>query len=245
MRITNPGQLGQQLQEIIDQKKDLPELMAQAGNLLVELASGTQWFREFLESKLFDNEFLISQANSIWPNEIRLCRSPDRSFSVSAYIWKPHAVDNIHDHGSWGVVTAFIQPFCERKFRRLDDGRTEGFAELEEASCKKIGPGDSTYVLPLDEGIHRIENTADNYVLSLSVYGRPVRRGYVQFFDANNRRVWRAFPPLADKQVMALRALGAIAEPWAGELLAGALRKDLPDFLIDECMSSLRNRRRR
>ena len=161
---------------------------------------------------------------------------------MAAYIWKPHVVDHIHDHGSWGVVAAFIEHFCERKFRRLDDGRIEGHAELEEVSCKNVFPGDSTYVLPFDDGIHQMENTTDNYAVSLNLYGRPARHGYVQFFDANNRRVWRGFPPATNKELLAIRAIGTVAEPWAGELLADAVKKDLPDFVKDECRLSLRHR---
>lgn len=233
-------ELSHEFRRIIDQELALPQFIEQARHLLSEFAGSTRWFHEFLESKLFDKEFFSSGVNSVWPNEIPLVRSPDRKFSLFAYIWAPHTVDNIHDHGSWGVIAPFIQPFCERKFRRLDDGSTEGYAELEEVSYKTIKPGDTTFVLPLNEGIHQLENTTENYLVSLSAYGQPSRHGYVQFFDQSKRKVWRAFPPGTYKQVMAIRALGNIAEPWATQLLTNALKNDLPDFIKNECRLSLR-----
>jgi predicted metal-dependent enzyme (double-stranded beta helix superfamily) len=233
-------QLSHELHRIIDQKPALPQLIEQTRHLLNEFAGSIRWFHEFLESKLFDSEFFLSQVNSIWPNEIALLRSPDREFTILAYIWAPHTVDIIHDHGSWGVVAPFIQPFSERKFRRLDNGTTDGYAELEEISYETIKLGDTTYVLPLNEGIHQLENTTENYMVSLNVYGRPYRHGYVQFFDEGKRKVWRAFPPRTYKQVMAIRAMGNIAEPWAEQLLMNALKKDLPDFIKIQCQLSLR-----
>jgi hypothetical protein len=138
------------------------------------------------------------------------------------------------------VIAPFIQPFCERKFRRLDNGTTEGYAELEEISYETIKPGDTTNVLSLEEGIHRIENTIDNYLVSLNVYGQPYRHGYVQFFGEGKRKVWQAFPPRTYKQAMTIQAMGNIAEPWAEQLLMNALKKDLPDFIKNQCQLSLR-----
>ncbi len=234
-------QLSQALRRTIDQKPALLQLIEQVSHLLKEFAGSTRWFQEFLESKLFDGDFFLSQVNSIWPNEITLWRSPDREFSILAYVWAPHTADIIHDHGSWGVIAPFIQPLGERKFRRLDNGTTEGYAELEEVSYGTIKPGDTTYVLPLDEGIHQLVNTTENYLISLNIYGRANRHGYVQFFDPGKRKVWKAFPPRTYKQIMTIQAVGSIAEPWAGQLLKDALKKDLPDFIKNQCQLSLRH----
>jgi predicted metal-dependent enzyme (double-stranded beta helix superfamily) len=231
--------LSQDFQKIIERKPALPQLIEQSRSLLTEFTSNTRWFHEFIENKLFDSEFFLSQLNSIWPNEIALFRSPDRDLSILAYIWAPHSVDTIHDHGAWGVLAPLVQPFRERKYRRQDDGTIEGYAELQEISYKTIRPGESTYVLPLNDGIHRIENISDNYVMSLNVYGQPVRHVYVQFFDAEQKKVWKAYPPRTHKQIMTIRAMGNISEPWVKQLLTDAMKKDIPDFIKNECQLSL------
>jgi predicted metal-dependent enzyme (double-stranded beta helix superfamily) len=235
--------LVEDLRKIINSGLPQPELFEQVSLRLTTFASGTQWFHDLVESRLFDSAFYASQLNSIWPNELSLFHSPD--YSVLMYFWEPGYVDIIHDHGSWGVITPFGQPFSERKYKRLDGGNQEGYAELEEISFRIVKPGDSTHVLPLNDGIHRIENTSQNFIASVNVYGRPYRHGYVQFYDMSKRKVWRAYPPRSFKQIMLIKAVGNISEPWVRQLLAEALKKDLPGHIKEQCQLSLEQRSNR
>ncbi len=227
--------------DLVHQSQHSTELVERGRELLRGLLCDRLWYREFLERLVRDKEFLSGQVNSIWPNEIALWRDPDRDFSVLAYIWEPHATDAVHDHGSWGVIGSLVRGFTERKYRRLDSGHVEGHAELEEVSCRIIGPGETTCVLPLDEGIHRTENDGASHSISINVYGKPVRRGYIQFFDIENRTVKRMFPPRTNKQVLAVRFLGTVGESWAKDILTAALGDPLPDFVKTECEESLKN----
>ena len=231
--------LSKNLLQIIDKRLETSDLIEQVRNLLREFGGNTLWLREFIESKLFDNEFFLSQLNSIWPNEITLFRSPDNEFTILGYFWGPHFCDTIHDHGSWGVIAPFILPVGERKFKRLDDGKIDGYARLEKISYKTINPGETTYVLPLNDGIHQMENTTEKYLISLNIYGRSLRRGYVQFFDQDKRKVWHSFPPRTQKQLMIIQAMGNITESWTEKLLTDAAGKDLPDFIKEQCQLSL------
>lgn len=230
-------QLNQELHRIIINNLGLPQLFEQISDRMTEFASSTRWFQDYLASKLFDSAFYSTQLNSIWQNELTLFRSPEHS--ILMYFWEPNAIDIIHDHGSWGVITPFGQPFSERKYKRLDDGTKESYAELEETSYRTVKPGEASYVLPLKEGIHRIENLTPNYIISVNVYGRPYRHGYVQFFDQDKRKVWKAFPPRTYKQIMTIKAMADISEPWVEQLLAKALEKDLPDYIKEQCRLSL------
>ena len=54
---------------------------------------------------------------------------------------------------------------------RLDDGKKEGYAELEEVSSIVLNPGETTYVLPLNKGIHRMENLGRDTAITINVYG--------------------------------------------------------------------------
>ena len=232
-------QFGQRLQAIIDGESDCKGLIDGVRELVSQLTVTTDCLRESLERLLFDREFLDGQTNSIWPNEISLVRSPGGEFSILAYVWEPGCADFIHDHGSWGVVGGVLNRFEERKYRRLDDRSREDHAELAEAAPLVIGPGETSFVLPLDDGIHRMANPTEDLAVSINVYGQPAHRGYVRLFDVETRAVRRAWPPRNLKRLTTMKVLGAIGEPWAGEILENARRLPLPDPIREECERAL------
>jgi predicted metal-dependent enzyme (double-stranded beta helix superfamily) len=243
MMVGQLEQFGLRLRGLIDRQPESERLIAGARELVSQLTGSTSWLGELFERLLFDRAFLDGQTNSIWPNEFSLLRDPDGQFSVVAYVWEPGNAPGItgvvHDHGAWGVVGGVLNRFVERKYRRVDDGLTEGYAELEETSHAAIGPGETTFVLPLDEGIHRIENRTGSLAVSLNVYGKAASRGYVRLFDVENKTVRRALSPRNLKRLTAVEALGAIGGPQAEEVLARALRLPLPDPVREECRRSL------
>lgn len=222
-------------------EKNLPAAprIEEGRRLVGELVRDPEWFGEILERLVLDSDYLDRQRISIWPNEVTLYRSPDRSFVVLAYFWEPRDADTVHDHGSWGIIGELISPALERKFRRLDDGSRQGYAELEEIASRVLQPGDTTFVLPVGEGIHQMENPTDGMAVSINVYGRTVRKGFVQYYYPEKKTVRRVFPPRTSKEVLALRTLGAVDRPWAGDILRVALRNSLPDFIRKECEDSL------
>lgn len=235
----NLDQFGLRMQEIINGESDRERLIGSVRGLVGQLTATTDCLGESLEKLLFDREFLNGQTNSIWPNEFSLMRDPGGEFSVSAYVWEPDSTDVVHDHGSWGVVGGVLNRFEERKYRRLDDGSREDHAELAETEHLTIEPGETTFVLPLDEGIHRMENPTEDLAISIHVYGRPVPRGYVRLFDIEQQTVQHAWTPRNLKRLTAVRVLGAVGEPWAGEILEKARRLPLPDPIREECERAL------
>lgn len=114
----------------------------------------------------------------------------------------------------------------------------KGYAELEETSSQVIEPGGTSHVLPLDEGIHQMGAAGDQLAVSVSVYGKSIRTGYAQFFDPSRKTVVRAYHPKLFKKVLAIRALGSIAEPWAEEILKAARSSPVPDYLAREYPSA-------
>ena len=175
--IASLDELSRQVHQAIGGEKELSGRITRVREILAELAVDMTWLYRFVEEKLLSPDFLDQQINTIWPNEIRLYQSPEREFSVLAYVWEPKTRDVVHDHGAWGVISPVNQPLGERKYRRLDDGRHEDTAELEEASFQVMAPGETTFVGALDEGIHRMENDSASHVLSVSVYGHSLGRG--------------------------------------------------------------------
>ena len=229
----------QRMKELIDGENDRERLIGSVRDLVSQLTATTDWLRESLEKLLFDREFLIDQTNSVWPNEFSLMRGPGGEFAAFAYVWEPGSADVIHDHGAWGVVGGVINRFEERKYRRLDDGSRADHAELAETAHLVIEPGETTFVLPLDEGIHRMENSTEDLAISINVYGRPARRGYIRLFDIETQTVRRAWAPRNLKRLTAMRTLGAVGKPWAGEILENARRLPLPDPIREECERAL------
>jgi hypothetical protein len=73
----------------------------------------------------------------------------------------------------------------------------------------------------------------------VSVYGRSIRKGYVQFFDPSRKKVIQAYPPKLFKEVLAIRTLGSIAEPWAENILTAKTPAEIPDYLRKEYQMSL------
>lgn len=239
MAITNLEQFCASLSDLLEGKPDISTLINISRSLVGELMNRQQWFGDILQRILFDKGFSQSQKPSIWPNEITLHRSPDRSFLVLCYIWDQGLRDTIHDHGSWGIIGSFVRPIGERKYMRLDDGKKEGYAKLEEVSSIVLNPGETTYVLPLNKGIHRMENFGSDTAVTINVYGQNVRKGYIQFFYPEMNSVNRAYPPKTLREALAVRALGSLAAPWSEELLKRVLASGLPDYIKKEGEVSL------
>ena len=227
------------LEQLGAKHDDLAQVISSGRRLMAELLSDATWFHPVLEKLVRDRDYVKGQLNSIWPGEVSLWRSSTGSASVLAYIWEAHGTDVIHDHGSWGIIGSLIGSFVERKFRRLDDGKQDGHAELEETSRQAVEPGQTSFVLPLNGGIHQTCNPSDRVCVSINAYGKPIRRGYVQFFDKDNRAVRKAYRPATDRSLLAVRALGTIGEPWAQTILVSALDDPLPDHVRTECEQAL------
>ena len=67
--------------------------------------------------------------------------------------------------------------------------------------------GQVVSTLPLNDGIHETGNPTDETLITLSIYGPAVRRGYIQGFDIKNRRVYKMVPPRQKKILLATQAL--------------------------------------
>ena len=239
MAVTNLQQFCESLKDLLKGNPGISTLINTGRSLVGELMNNKEWLGDILQRMLFDKEFSESQKPGIWPNEITLHRSSDRSFLVLCYIWDAGLSDTIHDHGSWGIIGSLVRPIGERKYMRLDDGKKEGYAELGEVSSIVLNPGETTYVLPLNKGIHRMENFGRDIAITINVYGPNVRKGYVQFFYPEMNSVNRVYPPKTLREALAVRALGSLAAPWSEELLKRILASGLPDYVKKEGEISL------
>lgn len=237
--MTHLEQFCQDFQGLVDENLEWPDFLARGRQMVGALAGTPGWLNETLSRLVLDEVLLQNQYHSGDPNDIILFRSPSRDFSVRAFIWEPNLRYPIHDHGSWGIVGAHLNRIKESKYRRLDNGARDGYAEIEKSGEAILTPGETTVVLPLDEGLHQMEAPDGLAAISLHVYGRPVRKGYIQQFDAHYNSVYRVYPPHLQKKVLAMRALSSFSDQWPATILKEAAATSSPDYMARESQRAL------
>lgn len=239
MAINNLEQFCQQFKALLDQKPEWPKLLEHGRTMLSELVSNHDWFNATLSQLVLDQAFLKHQWQAIDANDIQLYFSPDKAFSVRAFIWEPGVCYPIHDHGAWGLVGAHINQIQERKFARVDDGLDANHAKVKQIADATLSAGETTFVLPLNDGIHQMQALNNQVAVSIHVYGAPIRKGFIQYFDPHFNTAIRVYQPAISKKMLAIKTLGSIPETWAKEVLLTALNSPEPDYILKECQYSL------
>jgi len=239
MTISNLDQFGEQFASYLKQKPEWPDILKTGSEMLSELVLNKEWFQPILSKLVLDEAFLKSQWQSIDPNDFQLYRNPDKLFTVHAFIWEPNVMYPIHDHGAWGIVGAHINQIRERKFARVDDAKDINHAELKEIADATLSPGEITHVRAMNDGIHQMQALNNQTSVTIHVYGAPVRKGFIHYFDPHNNTAHRMYPPSVDKKIMAIRTLGSVPEAWAEGVLNSALISADPDFIQNECRYAL------
>lgn len=237
--MTDINKFGEAFQVLLEQKLEWPDFLSQGRQMVSQLANTQGWLNNTLARLVLDESFLQAQYLSADPNDIILYRSPSRLFSVRVFIWQPGVQHSIHDHGAWGIVGAYFNQLQERKYIRLDDGSKEGFAKLQLTSESILDPGETTYVLPINEGIHQMSAMNNMVSISIHVYGSPVRKGYFQIYDLHHQSVHRAYPPLMQKKALAIQVLSCLQENWAAEVLQEAISRPVTDVIAMEIKKAL------
>ncbi|NJP92616.1 cysteine dioxygenase [Nonomuraea sp. FMUSA5-5] len=105
----------------------------------------------------------------------------EAAFSVSAVVWRPGQVTEIHDHLVW----------CS--FQVLQGAETETLYDIDGDRLVEIGerhrPAGSVSAAAPPDDIHRVRNTGETVAITLHVYGADlsngtsVRRVYEQRHD--------------------------------------------------------------
>ena len=214
-----------ELEYLLTQEKEGIVFRDEAQRLLRKLLPNQEFIGDVLDRMVSDDAVLKGKIGTIDRNDIMVYLSPKGSFSMRLFVWAPLAFSPIHDHGAWGVIGAFAGQVDETKYRRLDDGSKEGYAKIEQASRAILNPGDTAYVSVFDDGIHKTGNSSDTVSLSLHVYGRAVRKGFVQCFNMEENSVHNLVTPKLDKRLFAVKALGALS----ATLAKGSLEKAFHD----------------
>jgi predicted metal-dependent enzyme (double-stranded beta helix superfamily) len=110
-----------------------------------------------------------------------LHEEPNHDLAVMALAWLPGRGTPPHDHGTWAIVVGVHGEESNVHWRRVDDRRRPGYAELEKVSERVCCEGDVVQMLP--GAIHSVTNVGDDVALSLHVYGRHVNHTGRSQFD--------------------------------------------------------------
>lgn len=178
-----------------------------------------------------------------WPvdlNDLTIYRDKDKLFSVRLFVWEDQVPYPIHDHGAWGIVGSLANLVQETKYRRLDDGSREDYAELEVRSEAVLHPGETTYVLPLNDGIHRMQALDHSTALTLHTYGRPVRSGFINGFMRQSNGIYKLYPLAVHRQILAVKALEAIGTEKTRDIL-GDISKNSTRVVKEAALHALQN----
>lgn len=228
-------------ENLLGQRHNLGTIMEEGQDLLAQLLLCPDCLQEVLTQLILEEDFLHRQWHAPDPNDISVYRSPSKSFSLHLFIWEPGVAYPVHDHGSWGLIGVYANHIREIRFVRHDDGSKPGFADLSPSASTTLGPGSTTQVLPLDQGIHqmRVARPEAGPALTFHAYGQAVRKGYIQIFDPERRVVRRAYPPATLKRILAIKACGSLNRPWAQTALDRLANHTRLDYLKEECLAAL------
>ena len=173
------------LRQIALQTNDEHEIMARVRPLAIELAVSKKW----LSPRYYEG--IEAQGNGVYV----LHEEADHTLAVVAVCWLPHRETPPHNHGTWAVVAGVDGPERNVFWKRRDDGTRAGYAELERAGEKIVGPGEA---LAMPTGtIHSVVNDTDAVTLTLHVYGRHLNHSNRSQFDVDKRTesprrtIWR------------------------------------------------------
>lgn len=219
--------------KLVKEKLNFEDFIKEGRKLVSELTGNPTFLKGFFEKIITDDDFAYNRWPTMDYNEITLYRDEEGLFSVRLFLWYPNTAYYPHSHGSWGIVGCVTGKVGEIKYRRLDDGKNPFYAELKEEGNFILKPGETTYVLPLNEGIHSMFSNINKPSLTLHVYGKPIRKGYFEIFELSRKTVYRVYSNKYKDRVHVINSLKNINTEWSLELLKRAKDSNL-EFISEE-----------
>ena len=95
-------------------------------------------------------------------------------FNVSSVVWGPGDNAKAHNHDTWGLVGVIENEIQETRFRRNDDGREAGYADLEVTGVLNNKAGMVSCLVSPDDDIHEMNNVTDRDTVEIHVYGKDL-----------------------------------------------------------------------
>jgi predicted metal-dependent enzyme (double-stranded beta helix superfamily) len=231
------GDFAERLHAIIKgHDRDLEPLRPEIEPIFKDMLSRPEPISNYFVRLATDNDVLLRQLVVMEPNEFVLYYHPKGSFSLRLYVWDDFVYSYIHDHGSWGIYGAWVKNTRVVNYRRVDDGSDREYAELEISKHLTMKPGEINFVQPFDAGIHLVGGDR-GISITLNVYGPTRRRGYINRYDIEKKRVTRVFTPRLEKRLLAVRSLGEIGHAVGRDTLERTAEDEYPMVRWESIMS--------
>jgi predicted metal-dependent enzyme (double-stranded beta helix superfamily) len=131
---------------------------------------------EALRPALADPDLLAPCHREAWDDRYRqhlVYVHPEGRYSIVALVWNPGQATPIHDHIAWCVVGVHQGQETETRYLLME---ADGERWLECEGISRYDPGTTTFLVPPDENIHKVENGCDSTSISIHVYGADIGR---------------------------------------------------------------------
>jgi predicted metal-dependent enzyme (double-stranded beta helix superfamily) len=112
-----------------------------------------------------------------------LYRAEDGSLCLFSLVVPPNASTPVHDHLAWGIVGVYRGVQDETVYRRLDDGRDPGRADLEIAKQNILEPGDVYPLIPPTDDIHYVKTISETSSISIHLLANDTACVWRHKFD--------------------------------------------------------------
>ena len=154
--------LAADVQRLVDQQVDVQERVRASA--------------PYLERWMADPDLAPEQRE---PCDGRACghllhTADDGSFFIISVVFPPGTSSGVHYHGSWGVIGVLSGLDEETKYAR-PEGSPEPSAgeacELQQTAKQRFPPRSITYLLPPEEGYHRVRAVGEETGVSLHILG--------------------------------------------------------------------------
>jgi 3-mercaptopropionate dioxygenase len=126
---------------------------------------------------------------------------PQGRYSLVALVWKKGQATPIHDHRCWCVVGVLEGEEEERRYHLVEH---DGEPALLLTGTERHGQGAISTLVPPEENIHLVSNSAGELTVSLHVYGDDIARcgsSINHVFDSGLVRT-----DLSDEQISSARS---------------------------------------
>jgi len=114
-----------------------------------------------------------------------LHEEPDHTLSVVVATLNPRCALPAHNHKTWALQAGVDGTAVNVRWRRLDDRKRKGYAELDVVTRTELGIGDVATFEP--EDIHSIENDSYEPAVSINLYGISYAYSGASKFDTQAR----------------------------------------------------------
>lgn len=149
-----------------------------------------------LETALADPAILIHSKQWPWTpgQNLLLYEDPDYHFVINATVRQPDSKGAIHDHGhSWTIYGLLEGTERIERYKRLDDGKRPGYAELRLIGDREMGPGGVDFVPPYE--VHAERGGPKRSVAIIIRSERMVGRFKQHMFEPDKKTVAEGWGP--------------------------------------------------